>query len=340
MAEMTRIWGVRHVRSESSAHLVHYSGGAAKREGRGLSFWFLPLSASLVEVPMDDRELSVLFHTTTADFQDVAVQVVMTWRVSDPARLASRVDFTLDLDTGRWNKEPLEQLSQLLTQLAQQVAFVYAAGLGLRELLLAGVEPLRQRIVQELSADTALSELGLVLVSARIVALRPDAETEGSLRTPAREAVGRDADEAKFQRRASAVQKERAIAENELRNRIELARQEEELIAQKGVNERRKAVEDAERDRIGAEARAARDNLASDTESRGIRLLETARNEMERERSEIYREMPPTVLLSMAARELAGNMPTIEHLSLGPDAIGSALQRLLVAGTERLESQP
>ena len=51
---------------------------------------------------------------------------------------------------------------------------------------------------------------------------------------PTREAIQQAADEATFQRRAQAVEKERAIQENELQNKIELARREEQLIAQKG----------------------------------------------------------------------------------------------------------
>ena len=49
-----------------------------------------------------------------------SVQGAITFRVADPARLAARIDFTIDLATGRWCSEPLEQVGGLLTQLAQQ----------------------------------------------------------------------------------------------------------------------------------------------------------------------------------------------------------------------------
>jgi hypothetical protein len=35
--------------------------------------------------------------------------------------------------------------------------------------------------------------------------------------------------------------------------------------------------------------------------------------------------MPPTVLLGLAARELAGKLDTIEHLNVTPDLLASAL---------------
>ena len=81
-------------------------------------------------------------------------------------------------------------------------------------------------------------------------------ELEKALRQPTREAIQQRADEATFQRRAMAVEKERAIAENELANRIELARREEVLVAQSGANDRLRATEGAATQRIAAEGRA------------------------------------------------------------------------------------
>ena len=48
------------------------------------------------------------------------------------------------------------------------------------------------------------------------------------------------------------MKKERAIAENELQNKIELSRQEQSLIEQRDQNERRRASEEAEATRIEA----------------------------------------------------------------------------------------
>ena len=53
-------------------------------------------------MPVDDRELPLLFHARTADFQDLAVQASVTFRVTDPATAGTRIDFSVDPDTGRW----------------------------------------------------------------------------------------------------------------------------------------------------------------------------------------------------------------------------------------------
>ena len=78
-----------------------------------------------------------------------------------------------------------------------------------------------------------------------MVAVRPEPEVEKALRTPTRERVQQEADKATFERRAVAVERERAIGENELQTQIELARREEQLVIQRGVNTRREAEEAA-----------------------------------------------------------------------------------------------
>src|SRR4051794_17146327 len=57
-------------------------------------------------------------------------------------------------------------------------------------------------------------------------------------------------------RRAAAVDKERAIAENELANRIELARRTSTLVEQEGANERKKAAEAVAAARIAVDGKA------------------------------------------------------------------------------------
>ena len=252
----------------------------------------------------------------SADFQELAVQGVITFRVGEPQALARRVDFTLDLETGRWAQAPLEQVAGLLSQLAQQFVVDELGKQDVRAILHAGVAPIRQRIERGLRAEPALPELGIELVAVRVADLAPSAEVEKALRQPTREAIQQRADEATFQRRALAVEKERAIAENELANRIELARREEELVARSGANDRLRATEEAATKRIAAEGRAAE-----------IELVEEARIRAERERAEIQAAQPPEVLRALALQELAGALGAVDHLTVTPDLLQPLLAK-------------
>src|ERR671914_2120213 len=95
MADITRYPFLRHLRGSTTTHVEHLRNGRTLHAGTGVSFWFRPLSAVLSEVPMDDRELPLLFHALTSDFQDVTVQATVTFRMADPAIAVSRIDFSI-----------------------------------------------------------------------------------------------------------------------------------------------------------------------------------------------------------------------------------------------------
>ena len=154
---------------------------------------------------------------------------------------------------------------------------------------------------------------------------------------PAREAIQQQADQATFARRALAVEKERAIQENELQSQIELAKREEQLIDQRGQNERRRATEAAQAKRVEVEAMAEQTRLQASAQAESVTVIEGAKVAAERDRMAIYRDLPPAALMGLAARELAGNLPSIEHLSLGADMLGPLLGRLAHAGAVHLE---
>src|ERR1700744_5311330 len=122
MADIKRYPLVRHLGGNPPMHVRHRRRGKAAPEGTGLSFFFRPLTAVLSEVPVDDRELPLLFHARTADFADVTVQATVTYRLSAPDLAAQRLDFSIDPADGNWRGQPLDQVATLLAELAQQPA--------------------------------------------------------------------------------------------------------------------------------------------------------------------------------------------------------------------------
>jgi regulator of protease activity HflC (stomatin/prohibitin superfamily) len=338
MAEIRNFGFVRHLRSEPSSHVLKYRRGRLESSARGLAFWFLPLSASIAEVPMDDRELPFIFHGRSSDFQDVTAQGVITYRVADPIGVAERVDFTVDLASGEYARQPLEKIALLLTQLAQQFALAYVTQTPVRRLLTDGYAEIRGRIADGLAADDGLASMGIAIVTTRVAAVQPTPDLEKALEMPTREKIQQEADQATFERRALAVEKERAIQENELQNRIELARREEDLIRQAGQNERRRTEEQAAAKKLDVTASAERTRISAEAEAEKIRLVEAARLEGDRGRMDLYRDLPTSVIMGLAARELAGKLQRIDHLNLSPDALGPMLLDLMRAGTDRLEA--
>lgn len=312
MAEIRRYVVARHLRSEPTVQTLHYRHGRLDRSGRGLSLWFRPLVSAIAEVPLDDRDLDVRFEGRSRDFQNVAVQGVIAFRVTDPVLLAERVDFSIDLSSGRWRRTPMEKLQSIVTQLAQQVVWEYLSSTDLLTLLVEGVDESRRRIAAALASEPQLADLGIAIVAVRVSALRPAPDTEKALEMPTREQIQQSADEATFRRRAEAVENERAIQENELKNRIELARREEQLVVQDGENRRREAEQSAAR----------------------LRIVGTAEAEIERKRAELYAGLSPVVTLALVARETVGELPEIGQLVVTPDLLSTLAGRLTAGGRD------
>ncbi len=156
------------------------------------------------------------------------------------------------------------------------------------------------------------------MIDVRVVAIRPEPEVEKALQTPAREQVQQEADRATFERRALAVERERAIGENELQNQIELARREEQLVAQRGANARRAGRGAAAADRIETEAQAAREERLTQAQAEARRALGEADAAAEAARLAAYRDLPEAVLTGLGA-EGTGGQPAADRQP-GPDA--------------------
>ncbi|WP_417619004.1 SPFH domain-containing protein [Parasphingorhabdus sp.] len=315
MAQISNYRIIAQLRSDASHHIIRYKGGKIKQSGRGIICWFRPETASIAEVPMDDREMTLFISGRSSDFQDITIQGVLSWRVVQPEKLAERIDFTIGLANGIYLREPIDRIESRLRGLLNQTTLQYLAEKDVRGLLDAGVDPLRTRLENALLEDVSLIEIGISVVAVRLDNLAPSSELERALQTPTFESLQQKADEAMFERRALAVDKERAIAENELSNKVELAKQEKQLIAEEARNARGRA-----------EGIAEAQHIETDAEANRIRIVEGARADAEKAQIAAYKDVPAAILMGMAARELAGKLDTIEHLNVTPDLLAAVMR--------------
>ena len=317
MAEIRRFFAYRHLRAEASSHVISFRRGLRRRSGRGLAFWFNPDRTSVVEIPLDDRDTDFVFQVRSRDYQVVTVQGTITWRAANPDALADRVDFTIDLRTGRLRTDPLERIASLLIGLSQYQAARYIEHRDVQALLAEGGAPIQDGIAAGLGADARLREMGIAVVTVRLAGVSPSADLARALEAPTFERAQGSADEASFARRADAVEKERAIAENELATRIELARRQSALIAQEDENARRTAEAKAAAAAIDAESMASR-----------IRVTEAARNAAEGQQLALLKDLDPAILQSLTLRRFADKLTKIDTLNITPD-LTAALTGLL-----------
>jgi regulator of protease activity HflC (stomatin/prohibitin superfamily) len=329
MAEIRRYPFVSHLRAEPNQFILHFRKGKLVRKGAGLAYWFSPLSAAVAQVPVEDIEATFVFRELSADFQEVTVQLTLRYRCADPELAAARVSFTIALSHGVWLEQPLERLASLWSQRAQQPARAYVMAVPLVEAVRSGAQVIQSAVEEALRRDPEIQAGGLALVSVQVNRVAPTAELEKALQTPTREAIQQKADEASFQRRALAVEKERAIMENELATEIELARRQEELIRQQGANHLQAIRQEAESEKTRAEAEAERQVLLAEAAANSRRLTGEAEADAEARRVAAWKDAPARVVLGLSLGELAGKIQTIQHLNITPDLLGEFVQRLV-----------
>lgn len=328
MATVSTYPFVAHLRTQATTYVQHLAHGTIRHEGAGASFWFRPLSAVLSEVPVDDREQAVLVKVRTSDLQEVNVPGVITYRIEEPRTAADRVDFSIDPRTGVWTTRPLEVIGATVHGATADAITATLTGRALSDVLVADPADMAGTVHARLAGDPRLAGLGITAVAVRFDVLRADPDVERSLQLPSREQFQQEADRATFERRALAVEREAAIGENELTNQIDLARRQQELVSQRGANALREAEDAAASDRVANDRVAEKTVTQAKANAEARRLVGAATAEAERATLQANAEVPSQVLVAMAMRELAQNLPKIDQLVLTPDVISSVLGRM------------
>lgn len=329
MTTIRRFPFVSHATSDATRFVVQGVDGTLRPRGSGASFWFRPLRCTLSEVPVEDLELGSIIRVTTSDRQEVSVQLAMTVRVVEPELAARRLDFAIDLTSGEWTGRPLQTLQNRVAEAAGQFAARAAARTSLATVLDEGLELVRDAVRAGFAAEAHLADSGIEVVSIRVVAVRPEEDVERALQTTVRESIQAEADRATYERRAQAVDRERAIKENELHNRTELARREAELVELLGSNELRRTEQELERDELRARAKVADRRLAVDSRVDEIARVAAAENDALGVRLAAFDQAGTSALLASIAPDVLAALPKVDSLTVTPDMLAGALGTVL-----------
>ena len=254
------MFGIRYLKVPTTTYVVQYTKGQPRREGAGLSFFYFAPTSVIVQIPVSSVDIPFAFTEVSADFQDVTVQGNLTYRVTEPQRLATLLDYSVD-QRGRFRSDDPSRLSERLVQTAQAAARTFVQQRQLRDVL-TNSAALSAAIRQGLVGSEKVTHLGVEILDVAVTTLSPDPEMAKAMQSEAREQLLKEADEAIYARRNTAVELERTIRENELRTEKMMAEKnrdirETEMQADIAVEEQRRSLVDirAENERKQASAR-------------------------------------------------------------------------------------
>ena len=316
------MFGIAFIKAPPTNFVIHYKNGKVVRAGPGLSFYYFSPNSTIVSVPLSTVDVPFVFNEVTADFQNVAIQGQLTYRVTEPKRLAAMLDFSVSA-RGRYESEDPEKLKERLVNATQVLASAVTHRLPLRQALVA-YDTLVSEVLEGLRAAEPVRMLGVEVISLSIVAITPTPDTAKALEAEAREMLLRQSDEAVYARRNAAVEQERRIKESELSTEVaveEKRRQinETKMAGQIAIEQQRAALIErkVENDRKAADARAYElTAMLQPLKEIDWRTLMAANAS----------KIDPKVAVSMAFRDLADNAERIGQLNITPDLLQSLLQ--------------
>lgn len=329
------MFGLRYAKASPSTYVIQYRNGQPVREGTGLAFFYFAPNASLVSVPLESVDVPFMFNEVSSDFQEVTVQGQVTYRVADPKILASLMNFTLK-PNGEYVSDDPTRLPQRVVNAAQVQLRSVLSGQTLHELL-RGSEQMVQSVRDGLRRPDGLPSLGLELVNLAVLAVRPNPETARALESTVREQILKQADDAMYLRRKSAIEQERAVKENEFNTEIAIETKkrqirETQLEAERAALEKRQQIQDQEM--------AGRIALEDKNKALTDLRVENARKEADAKAYAVGSVMKavqgvdpkvlqaltvgnadPSALIAMAFQGLAENAERIGELNISPDLL-------------------
>src|SRR2546426_6176456 len=198
---------IRYHKGNPTEYVIEYVGGAKVREGRGASFFYLPSRATIVSVPLMTTEADYIVNEVTADFQSVAIQGQVTYRIADPARLATLLNFEIEPRSRAYRSRDPGKVPARVANLLGEAVRAEVQRLPLEGALRRGPE-LAPVLETRLRESPDLHNLGIEVLKVFVTTLRPTPEMAKALEADFRELLLKRADQAIYARRAAAVEQE------------------------------------------------------------------------------------------------------------------------------------
>ncbi|MFA6545481.1 MAG: SPFH domain-containing protein [Limisphaerales bacterium] len=332
--------GIKFIKIQPTTYLLQYRDGRIVREGVGLAFFYYSPTTSLVTVPVASTDVPFIFSETTADFQAVTLQGQVTFRVTDPKKLAGLMNFTLTPSGQSYASEDPQKLPQRVINIINVLARAELQRLPLRQAIRAA-DTVVETVRKGLASSSELTSLGLEILGLSLLAIKPAPETARALEAETREQLLKEADLATYARRNSAVEQERAIKENELNTDIAVENKkrqirEAQMDAERSVQEKQHLLHQAEmasqielEDKRKSLVSLAATNAKAEADARayGISATMQALSQVDARVLQALAAagMNPEQLIAVAFQEIASRADKIGQLNISPELLRELL---------------
>ncbi len=330
------MFGIQFIKVDPTMYVVQYRKGKLIKQGPGLSFFYFAPITSLVAVPIGSTDVPFIFKEVTSDYQEVTIQGQVVFRIADPVRLSQMLNFTLDAANQKYVSDDPDKISPRIVSQVQVLVRTELQVRPLREVV-KSFEELVKKVRTALTESKALGALGIEILDLSILAVKPTPETARALEAGIREQLLKEADEAIYDRRNSAIEQERAIKENELNTEIAVENKrrqirETQMDAERAVQEKKRllneeemagkvSLEDKNKELVQLSAENARVEADAKAYSMAAVMDAVAKIDPKVLNSLASMGMQPSQLIAASFRDLAGSAAKIGELNISPDLL-------------------
>ncbi len=226
---------MRYYKGEPTKFIVKYRSGRIRRKGMGIGFWYRRKRANVVSIPATTIDSHFIFGEITKNHQLISLQGHFTYKITDPLKMTTILDFSIEPYENVYNSEDPEKLELRIRNEVQMIVKSKLMKMNLQESLFAA-EEFASHVMGTIPGSPILADMGIELLSIAFTSIKPTPEITMALEADYRESLQRKADEAIYARRAAAVEQESKIKENQLQTQITLEEQKKALIALEGEN--------------------------------------------------------------------------------------------------------
>jgi hypothetical protein len=321
-SEGSTVLGIHYLKAAPTSFILLYKAGKIVKEGAGQAFFYYAPTSTIASVPLATVDVPFVFSEVTADYQEVTVQGELTYRIVDPRRVAALLDYSIN-QRGRYLSDDPSKLGDRLIHVTQILTRTYTQQRKLRELLTTS-DGLVAEVLVGLRASEVTEMLGVEIVALSILGVKPTPEMAKALQATAREQLLREADEAIYARRNSAVELERTIKENELNTEIAVEQKrrtvrETLMAAEIAVEEQRANLVDQ---------RVANERKEADARAHALQAtLEPLKDIDWRTLMAAGGNSDAKAIIALAFHGLADNANKIGELNISPDLLNTLLNR-------------
>jgi regulator of protease activity HflC (stomatin/prohibitin superfamily) len=240
------MFGLKFVKFEPNYYIHVIKKGRVVKEGQGLSFWFYMPTTSIIKIPLETKNVPFVFEETSNDYQTLTIQGDLIFKISDTKKIIDQVNFTIGFRNFDYLSDDPEKLNQIIINIVKTIAKTEISNLSLRDSI-KSIDRITKTLKEAVQNNEYLQNLGIKITNINILSISPNKETARALEAETRENILREADDAVYKRRNSAVEQERKIKENELNTEVAVEEKKRQIMetqieGQRSIKEKERII--------------------------------------------------------------------------------------------------